>query len=212
MNPQQLTEVPLAHYKDIYAGLNPQDIVARTGVAFADGAFTFTLLGQKVSAAWPAFTFCALDGAVKTFSPKEQILALRFLCDGKPVAHTGHFVSYNEIPSAQIYIRNYKARVLDRLAGTFGSRIDAFKKAVLGCAALRPVELSEGDFGVAIDFMDGSDQARFPLRVQIMLWEKDEDFPAQSQLLFADNMAAGFSAEDLVVCGETVCSRLGKLL
>ena len=38
--------------------------------------------------------------------------------------------------------------------------------------------------------------------VQLILWEGDDEFPPSSQILFSDNFAASFAAEDMAVVGD----------
>ena len=46
----------------------------------------------------------------------------------------------------------------------------------------------------------------FPLvgeyAMQILIWEGDEEFPPSAQVLYSDNFAEGFAAEDRVVAGD----------
>ena len=45
-------------------------------------------------------------------------------------------------------------------------------------------------------------------RVRFMIWQGDEEFPPSSQILFSDNFAAAFHAEDLVVVSEIMINAL----
>ena len=40
------------------------------------------------------------------------------------------------------------------------------------------------------------------LFVKFILWAGDDEFPPSSQILFSDNFAASFAAEDLAVVGD----------
>ena len=39
-------------------------------------------------------------------------------------------------------------------------------------------------------------------RMKVIVWEGDEEFPPNSQILYTDNFAEGFAAEDRVVAGD----------
>ena len=45
--------------------------------------------------------------------------------------------------------------------------------------------------------------------VQMILWEGDDEFPPSSQILFSDNFAVTFAAEDLAVAGD-ICINMMK--
>ena len=39
-------------------------------------------------------------------------------------------------------------------------------------------------------------------RLRMLVWEGDEEFPPNAQLLYTENFVDGFSAEDRVVAGD----------
>ena len=43
-------------------------------------------------------------------------------------------------------------------------------------------------------------------RMRILAWAGDEEFPPNSQVLYTDNFAEGFAAEDRVVAGDILIS------
>ena len=49
-------------------------------------------------------------------------------------------------------------------------------------------------------------------RMQILLWEGDDEFPPNAQVLYSDNFAAGFAAEDRVVAGDILISTIRSFM
>ena len=47
--------------------------------------------------------------------------------------------------------------------------------------------------------------------VDIILWRKDDEFPASSQILFSDNINEYFTAEDLAFVGDILITNLNEL-
>jgi hypothetical protein len=45
-------------------------------------------------------------------------------------------------------------------------------------------------------------------RMQLLVWEGDDEFPPNAQVLYSDNFAEGFSAEDRVVAGDILITML----
>ena len=41
-----------------------------------------------------------------------------------------------------------------------------------------------------------------------MVWEGDDEFPPNAQVLYSDNFAEGFAAEDRVVAGDILISAI----
>ena len=100
------------------------------------------------------------------------------------------------MPWGEMYIKPYTGRVLTRAAFTFGTRVSAFKAAAEKMGAL---PLKNGDAGYQFDLIGG-------YRMQILVWEGDDEFPPNAQVLYSDNFAQGFAAEDRVVAGDILIS------
>lgn len=186
-----LTGRPLEHYMEIFRSCDTGEIAERTGAPLSVGTFTLTMLGEERAVTWPDF-------ANEGWKDKDRILALRFLVDGKKPAPAGGFVTYRELPWGEVYDRQFHARCIDRLTGTFGTRIADFSRA---CESLGGRPTGKNCAGYELEFMPG-------LFVRLLLWEGDEDFPASAQILFSDNFPQAFTAEDCVIVTEYILSRL----
>ena len=88
--------------------------------------------------------------------------------------------------------------MLTRAAFTFGTRLAAFRSA---CEKMGAVAVNHGDAGFEFSFLDD-------YRIQILVWEGDEEFPPNAQVLYSDNFAQGFAAEDRVVAGDILISTI----
>ena len=56
-------------------------------------------------------------------------------------------------------------------------------------------------------------QKFFPeYKIQMILWEGDEEFPPSSQILFSDNFPVSFQAEDMAVMGDVIIGSLKAYL
>jgi hypothetical protein len=87
---------------------------------------------------------------------------------------------------------------LTRAAFTFGTRIDAFRAA---CEKMGATALPHGDAGFAFDVIGG-------YKMQILAWAGDDEFPPNAQIIYSDNFAEGFAAEDRVVAGDILISTI----
>ena len=191
-------EVPFAHYEALFKDLNPQEVLERLpDVGFDGGAFQVTLLGRGFSITYPGCEFSAKDGGALPPLPTRTFL-LRYLLESKQVAFGGEWKTFREMPWGEMYIKPYTGRVLTRAAFTFGTRVAAFKAAAEKMGA---VPLKHGDAGYQFDLIG-------PYRMQIMVWEGDDEFPPNAQVLYSDNFAEGFAAEDRVVAGDILISTI----
>ena len=188
-------EIPLAHYQARLQASNPREIQERLpGAAFDGEAFSLTLLGKEYRIPHPDGTVTAADASEPPLP--TQTFLLRYLLEGKEVSWGGGWKTFREMPWGEMYIKPYTGRVLTRAAFTFGTRLDAFRAA---CVKMGAVPVPHGDAGFLFDFL-GSFQ------MQVLVWAGDEEFPPSAQVLYSDNFADGFAAEDRVVAGDILIS------
>ena len=208
-------EVPFAHYEALFRNADPVEMAERTGVKLEGGKFYVKLLGTEYQISHPVYEIakgeqskpCNDSGvgeiATAAAQPRNDIpplpvqtFLLRFLLEGKALAWAGGWKTFREMPWGELYIKPYTGRVLTRAAFTFGTRVEAFRKA---CEKMGAVKLSHGDAGYAFDFL-GS------YKMQILVWAGDEEFPPNAQVLYSDNFEDGFAPEDRVVAGDILIS------
>ncbi len=191
-------EVPFAHYEEKFSALEPASVTERlSGVKWDGKEFYVTLIGREFAISHPIFGIRALDGGKLPPLPTQTFL-LRYLLESRDAAGTGEWKTFREMPWGEMYIKPYTGRVLTRAAFTFGTRVAAFRAAAEKMGAL---PLKHGDAGFQFDFIGG-------YQMQILVWEGDDEFPPNAQVLYSDNFASGFAAEDRVVAGDILISTI----
>ena len=183
-------EVPFAHYEELFRAMNPEEAAERTGEHWDGEAFHITLLGTKYRIPHPDCAIQAQDGAVPPLP--TQTFLLRYLLESKKTPWQGTWKTFREMPWGEMYIKPYTGRVLTRAAFTFGTRVAAFRAA---CEKLGALPLPNGDAGYEFTLVGD-------YRVRILVWEGDDEFQPNAQVLYSDNFADGFAAEDRVVAGD----------
>lgn len=182
---------PLKHYKAIFAGLDPAEVTARTGVELIDGKFSMTLLGETVTVSFP-------EGEISTGDGISVILLLRYLIEGARIEFGGKFLSYSEMPWGEVYLKAFTGRCLMRLAFSVGHKPELLKAR---CIELGGVENGLGDVGYDLPFFQN-------LTLRLILWLGDDEFPPSAQLLFSDSFRFAFSAEDMAGVGDLMINKL----
>ena len=191
-------EVPFAHYEEKFRNLEPAQVTARlAGVQWNGNVFTVRLLGREFQIFHPDYAIIAVDGGPIPPLPTQTFL-LRYLLECKDVVWKGEWKTFREMPWGELYIKPYTGRVLTRAAFTFGTRLDAFRAAAEKMGA-KPVP--HGDAGYLFELVGG-------YQIQILAWAGDEEFPPNAQVLYSDNFAEGFAAEDRVVAGDILISSI----
>ena len=191
-------EVPFAHYEEKFRSLDPASVQERLkGVKWDGKEFYVTLLGREFAISHPVYGIRALDEGKLPPLPTQTFL-LRYLLESKDVAWRGEWKTFREMPWGEMYNTPYTGRVLTRAAFTFGFRVAAFRAA---CEKMGGQPLKHGDAGYQFELTGG-------YRLQILIWEGDDEFPPNAQVLYSDNFVDGFAAEDRVVAGDTLITTI----
>lgn len=119
----------------------------------------------------------------------------------KPEAKVkGEFVPFRHVKRAAPFDPAFQRTVLKPLAETFSGRAEDLKKA---CVALHGTVIPQGDVGYVVH--------AFPwMPLTVIFWDGDEEFEAQSNMLF-DADITDFLHEETVVCiAADLVRRLGE--
>ena len=185
-------EIPFSYYADLFAKADPAEISARLDIPFENGAFQVTLLGKECTVSYPSAE------VTPPLPIPTQTYLIRYLLEGKRVPWNGQWKTFREMPWGELYIKPYTGRVLTRAAFTFGTRLTAFKAAA---EKLGGTSVPNGDAGFEFSFIGD-------YKVRILVWEGDDEFPPNAQILYSDNFEDGFAPEDRVVTGDILITTL----
>ena len=192
--------MPWEHYTQEFAAADPKEIASRLSIPYDEETKTLTLtfLGTQYQITWPDFTVTHTPDD-RGFYPLEdmiyaRILTIRFLLNGVKSESSGKFKTYREMPWGEVYLRQFDGRCIKRLAFSYGNRLGDFKAIM---EHIKAVAVKHGDIAYEVEI--------FPeYKVQMILWEGDEEFPPSSQILFSDNFPVSFQAEDMAVMGDVI--------
>ncbi len=191
-------EVPFAHYEELFRKLDPATVPERLKDVKWDGKeFYVNLLGRDFAISHPEYAIRPLDGGNLPPLPVQTFL-LRYLLESREVVWLSQWKTFREMPWGEMYITPYTGRVLTRAAFTFGFKLGAFRAA---CEKMGAIPVKHGDAGYRFNLIGN-------YHMQILLWEGDDEFPPNAQVLYSDNFADGFAAEDRVVAGDILISTI----
>ena len=190
-------EVPFSYYENRFRVLDPRDAAERSGVKWDGREFYVNLMSRVFAISHPNYAIRALDGGKNPPLPTQTFL-LRYLLESRDLSWSGQWKTFREMPWGEMYIQPYTGRVLTRAAFTFGTRVAAFRAA---CEKTGAVPVGHGDAGYQFNLVGN-------YHMQILVWEGDDEFPPNAQVLYSDNFAEGFAAEDRVVAGDILISTI----
>ena len=200
--------MPWEHYLEQFGQADPAEIAQRLSIPYDEEKKTFTLcfMGSVYQIRFPDFQVSHIADD-RGFYPLEdmiyaKILTIRFLLQGAVSQGSGKYKTYREMPWGEVYLRQFDGRCIKRLAFSYGNRLKDFQKIMEHIGA---VPINHGDVAFELEiFRD--------YKVQLILWEGDEEFPPSSQILFSDNFPVSFAAEDMAVMGDVIIGSLKAFL
>ena len=194
-------EVPLAIYREQFAAIDPKERAEILNLRYEGDTFYLRLLNTDYRIHWPDGRIESDDpGAVVFGYGNGETLLLRYLMFGQVLPYTGQYKTFRELPWGEVYIKPYTGRCITRLAFKGGMNPELFGRAA---ELLGGRQVPHGDAGYEFDYTG-------EYRLQAFVWQGDEEFPPSSQILFSDNFAAGFAAEDSVVAAEALVTAISR--
>jgi len=178
------------------------DILLASGYeSTEDGYFNIPFLDRHYRISFPEFDFQDKSANMKEVPLQEQVLILHYLMAGRGPQKTDHWISYREIPGASFYFPSFVKRAIDPLKNVFGQHPEHLEKAA------SPLE------GKSIDFGDvGLEFSLFPrVSLQLILWQGDDEFPPEANILFTDTIGDILSPEDIAWLSGMLVYRLISL-
>ena len=196
---------PYEYYLKTYQEIDPKEISERTGFFYDEEkkVFTVVFMGSTYEISFPDYKISHKEDEKGVYPLEEamnaKIFMVRYLSEKAKTLSSGKFLTYREVPWGEVYFRQFQGRCLMRLSFSYGNKLEAFKKVMTAMGA-KPLE--QGDCAFELEFMEG-------FFIRLILWEGDDEFPPSSQILFSDNFAVTFAAEDLAVAGD-ICINMMK--
>ena len=188
-------EVPFSYYAELYSKADKAEIASRLGITAENGVFSVTLMGKTYAVTETAEI---TDGQGNAPALPVQTFLLRYLLEGKNIPALGNWKTFREMPWGELYIKPYTGRVLTRAAFTFGTRVEAFRKAAEKMGA---APVNHGDAGFEFSLVGD-------YRIRLLIWAGDDEFPPSAQVLYSDNFEEGFAPEDRVVAGDILITAI----
>lgn len=192
-------EVPFEHYLQKFQEMDPEDAVRRLEIPLDKGAFTLQFLNETYAITWPEYTIsCDDPGAFALAKLQAQTFLLRYLLVGKHLPSAGGWKTFQQLPWGEVYLQPFTGRCIRRSAFTFGRDLNKFADAG---RKLGGVEIQQGDRGFEFTVVQD-------YKIRLSVWEAAEEFPPSAQILFSDNFAAGFLADESVTAAELLIGAL----
>ena len=129
---------------------------------------------------------------------RDKILILQYFSQAKGTPLTGKPITYRELPGGLVYYPTFIKRTIKPLADFFGV------SPVILLKAGKLIGAKQGETGDASLIIDAF--TRVP--ITIILWQGDNELPAEVNILFDANITDYLTSEDVTIVCETITWRL----
>ncbi|MCU0500827.1 MAG: DUF3786 domain-containing protein [Anaerolineae bacterium] len=203
LDPNRRFQFALDHARADWAAADPARCAARAGCAVAQHGISVPFFGRPHIVTHP-------DGDVRVLNPAHveepphdahvsiQIVLLHHLltADGTPPAD--RWLAFRELPDGLFYAQAFAGHAEGLLAEKLGGNLGGFRRAAESLGG-SPLDLANAAYRF---------QAFPRLAVAALLWEGDEDFPAQARILFDAHAGHYLPTEDLAGIGDWLAHHL----
>lgn len=147
-------------------------------------------LGKTIEAAWPEIRL-SRPGSDEEIPLQQQVLLLHYLqggwrSEGPPL--TGDWIAFQDVADGRFYLDAFHKRAKLPLVKAFGSRPELLADLAGTAFGARRIDL--GDVAVSVDALPR-------IRLALVVWAGDEEFPPDGNILFDRNIVSYLSAEDI---------------
>jgi hypothetical protein len=144
----------------------------------------------------------SLVGSEEEVPLRNKVLILHYLTQAKGTPLANEVIAYKELPEGSNYFPTFYKRAIKPLVDHFGRQpqrlIDAAKK-------FGGYKVDYGDLAVTIN-------AFKQVPITLVLWQGDEEFPPEGNILFDATVSDYLSPEDINVLCEIIAWSLVKFL
>ncbi len=186
---------------------NPKRLASVCGAVFngksADNiSLELTFLNRDIIISWPELRASYRDSR-KELPIQEQVLLLHYMkgcLNGAEI--TGEWISYQDVPDGRFYMDAFIRRAKLPMLKTFGERPQLLLKLAKELYEASPFD--QGDYSITFRPLPY-------VPIVLLIWEGDEEFPPEGNILFDKGISRILSAEDIAwLSGMVVYPLIGK--
>jgi len=157
-------------------------------------------LNQSYRVTMPNIEVLLMDSREEV-SVRDKVLILHYLLSAKGTPATNKLIAFKELPGGGNYFRTFSKRAIEPLVEHFGEQPDLLINTARKLGGHR---VTYGDAAVVVDAF-----SRVPITT--IMWQGDEEFPPQGDILFDAAISDYLSTYDITVLCESITWRLVKL-
>jgi hypothetical protein len=165
-----------------------------------DGALNLTFLWRDYVIRPPEFTVHKAETGEQPPS-FTQALILTYLVTANGTTPSNRWVAFRKLPDGMFYAQAFRGYAEDRLARQLGDDgPDAIRRAAEKLGG-EPIEISDAGYAFTV----------LPrVRMAVVYWLGDEDFPSRASILFEDTACNYMPTDGLAIIGSHLATAIVK--
>ena len=190
----------VAEAQETLRQVRPGKLALRSGCERdADGSLRLTFFWQEYVISGEDFAVRRADTGAEAPS-FFQSLILTYLATADGTTPSSRWIGFRELPDGMFYVQAFQGYTGGRLVRELESGVESFRRAAEKLGG-EPLEIGDAGYGFAV----------LPrVRLALVYWEGDEEFPSQARVLFEDTAARYMCTDGLAILGSQLVGRLLK--
>lgn len=192
--------VPYEYIQNIFSKADPVDISNQSTIPYdrENRCFKIKIMGKNYVVNHPSGKLYDSESGEEIRAYAIKILILRYLINSRAVPPFNKDITYKEIPGGLVYYKNFYNRTILKLARVFSDKQEFF---IESSKAIGAQILDRGDLCCKFEFINN-------VYITFIVWQGDDELPADANILFDKNIEYYFNAEDLAVLGDVAIELL----
>jgi hypothetical protein len=181
---------------------DPADVCRRAGCTYDEAAGTYglTVWGRKYAVnTRKGRIFCA-NPDQEPLHPYFDLFVVHYLLSATEIPPAGQWISEKDIPGGTTFFRGPHEIPANLIASRFDGDIQGFTRRCAQYGGTR-LALADAAFSFVIT-------PRVP--VAVLLWQGDEEFPAEAKLLYDATIVRYLASDIVYALAVGVCEQLGR--
>lgn len=158
-------------------------------------------LNQTYAISLPDGEISAIEDT-EPISMRDRLVMLHYFISAKDTPPTGKLITFRELPEGIVYQPTFAKRTIKPLLDNFGKEPDLL---LLFSQRLGGYKADYGNTAITINAF-----SRVP--ITIVIWQGDDEFPSQGNVLFDANITDYLPTEDITVLCEILAWKLVRYL
>ena len=187
------------HFQEL-AGKNPEDVCRRALCSYDSnkGCYALSVWGEDYNIYPVESKITRIRDGNWDINTHFALFILHYLMTSKAIPISKEWVSEKDIPGGAAFFRGPHAVPTHLIVKSYGNNIAGFSRR---CEQLHgiPLEIADQTYSFRI-------APRIP--VAVLLWEGDDEFPAESKILFDRTIGEHLALDVIFALAVEICTRV----